>query len=865
MEMPVIDFAQVNSTTTWSQPHDVELGQPDTEGLPIRITGNDPYFSASTVTFPVREPLWVNLRLRSEAGGNAQLFYFEKSPSEEHSIRFFVPPGRWVDVRVPLPALWAETHFRFDPPGTSGTCHLRRMAFELRPAIKAPDWPRPALPAISPKARRLRAGSLELAYEPSTWGSFSIQINGQPYASGHTRALLGYTVGEPRWLSLTNTVTLSTRASNLVARTSIKDPDGALWQLEQRFHRSTKSDAMDVQSIVTVDRERQVVYLPMWTHFSGMASVGTNKTQGLFAGLEYLENEPSSSKADLTVPASLRLVPHSYKITFPLMALAADGHYLGMTWEPSPQIAALHDSPDRLFHSGGHLMGLIFPGADPGQREDGEILPYGPVTLKANQPLETSLTLMAGTGDTVVPAIRQYVAQRGLPSLPTPGYTSNAFHRLEAHAWLDSKIRDGNRFRHAVGDNFPAGLPADASYYMDWLATALPGTDLERRLRETALAARAGIPVGQLNSSSIGHVRHPVAALVYGGVVENATVALTQGRQMAAGFPANGSILYTRPSGKTDLGATHSSREANGLAAGPVSGLLERALFTGDAELIHHALQAVETLEKFHHTVPRGAQTWEVPLHTPDILASAYLVRIYTQAYELTGQTKYLDDARYWAWTGVPFVYLSPPTSRPVGAYATIAVFGATEYVAPVWMGLPVQWCGLVYADALRRFARYDSTGPWSKLADGIAASGMQQVHPAAETDKQGLLPDSFDLINQVQNPVPINPATLMSQTIPAGGSEPLYDYQVFRVNGVTVHAPGPISDVRESRGEIHFAVSSWAHGSWYVLINGIKPTSSLRINGQSSAEGVEERIATQGWLVIKLSGPSVLDLQTLP
>ena len=36
---------------------------------------------------------------------------------------------------------------------------------------------------------------------------------------------------------------------------------------------------------------------------------------------------------------------------------------------------------------------------------------------------------------------------------------------------------------------------------------------------------------------------------------------------------------------------------------------------------------------------------------------------------------------------------------------------------APLWIGLPVQWCGLVYGDAIRGFARHDPSGPWIELA----------------------------------------------------------------------------------------------------------------------------------------------------
>ena len=101
--------------------------------------------------------------------------------------------------------------------------------------------------------------------------------------------------------------------------------------------------------------------------------------------------------------------------------------------------------------------------------------------------------------------------------------------------------------------------------------------------------------------------------------------------------------------------------EANGLAGASVAGVLEQGIFSGDVELIREGLRVLKAMDRFRNTVPRGAQTWEVPLHTPDILASAHLVKAYTIGYELTGDPEYLEQARYWAWTGLPFIYLTQP------------------------------------------------------------------------------------------------------------------------------------------------------------------------------------------------------------
>ena len=222
-------------------------------------------------------------------------------------------------------------------------------------------------------------------------------------------------------------------------------------------------------------------------------------------------------------------------------------------------------------------------------------------------------------------------------------------------------------------------------------------------------------------------------------------------------FQPDGSVRYRASSGDTDYGRTHFCDEASGLTAAPVHQLLEAAVYAGDRNAAEEGLRLLRILEKrFAHGVPRRAQTWEIPLHTPDILASAYLVKAFALGYELTGEAELLEAAKYWAWTGVPFVFLVNPTESrepgAVGPFATTPVLGATNWVAPNWIGLPVQWCGLVYADGLRQLARLDEGGPWKKLAEGIAASGILQTYPP-DDPHHGLLPDSFNLLAQSRNP----------------------------------------------------------------------------------------------------------------
>ena len=741
----------------------------------------------------------------------------------------------------------------------------------LPAAASLPQFLKPTPVAFSTDALSVHSERLELRHSSSVLGGFEVQVDGKPMGIGQNHPMLAYVIsGELRWLDLAEApqrkLSVSKQRDSLAVEAKFADADGANWTLNQLFTPSSSGSALDIRVGFTCDHERAVAFLPMFIVFPGAGSFGTVKGQGLLAGLEYLENEPSSSEADIIGPASKRRVPDNLKLTFPLMAIQNDHCYLALVWQMRPHFCALFDSPDRVFGSSGHVIGILYPGSDGKNRTEGSLLPKVTQTLAAGESIVLQATLMGGRGDSVVPAIRQYVALRPLPPLPVTldfqTYVSTA-----AGGWLDSKIRQGALFRHAVADGgFPPGHAADAAVWMDWLASRTQQPELATRLRDTAKEALAGIAPADIDASGVGHVRYPVASLIHGHVAEAAERAEQNGRALLARFESDLSVKYHPQPGGPDYAKTHSSNEANGFTSRPVLDLLEAAAFSGNRELVEAALARLRAMDKFHNGVPRGAQTWECPLHIPDILASAQMVRAYTLGYELSnGDPALLEEARYWAWTGVPFVYLVNPTPQPVGLYGTIAVFGATQWRAPVWLGLPVQWCGLVYSDALYRLARHDPTGPWKHLADGITVSGVQQAWPTADKDLQGLLPDSFVLRAQHRNGPAINPGTLLASASRFYSQAPLYDFYIPRTTGVRIHAPGPITRARILSDPRHlsFEVESWVNGPYWVLINGLLGKPVLKIDNQVTECAAPHQFQEkEGRLILRLEGKTQIALE---
>jgi hypothetical protein len=184
--------------------------------------------------------------------------------------------------------------------------------------------------------------------------------------------------------------------------------------------------------------------------------------------------------------------------------------------------------------------------------------------------------------------------------------------------------------------------------------------------------------------------------------------------------------------------------------------VLRYAKATGDKEAIELGLKGLKYLES--QLRPEGAQTWELQLHVPDVLAAAHVVDCYVAAYELTRNEEFLDQARLWAYRGLPFIYLWNPADRPIMRYGSIPVFGATWFTG-AWFGRIVQWNGLVYANSLLGLAEHDRTLDWRKIAEGITISGIQQQRPIDHSTYKfrdnipdcghaGMYPDAYSAVN---------------------------------------------------------------------------------------------------------------------
>ena len=184
--------------------------------------------------------------------------------------------------------------------------------------------------------------------------------------------------------------------------------------------------------------------------------------------------------------------------------------------------------------------------------------------------------------------------------------------------------------------------------------------------------------------------------------------------------------------------------------------------------------------------------------------------------------------------------FVDPPTDapNPVGRYATIGVMGATNWAAPNWIGLPVQWCGLVYSAALVDLAEIETDAGlaalWRHLAKGITASGVDQSYLPSDGEKVGLLPDSFALVEQVRREPPINPGTVQGNVSNFIGL-PFYRVARAVAGGKTlVHVPGRATARKPQAGELaRVEIAAWPKAPYKVFFSRVQKPAAVKANGQ--------------------------------
>jgi hypothetical protein len=588
--------------------------------------------------------------------------------------------------------------------------------------------------------------------------------------------------------------------------------------------------------------------------YPGELSFGSLKNEALFPGLEWLvDDEVSSNTLDIASPFNLRTVPDPTKVTIPLMAIRYNSSLVALLWNPyiswdgiNKQLQPQFASPNWIENQNNHLLSLLVPTV-PNWVKENHNEAYLLYELKQGKHLSISFIVYAANSDTVLDAVKEWIRIFGLPNPEFPRSFDEEL-TLSMQAYLSSLWTPKKGWSHASGWN-PEPFPG---YAFLLLLTNFQEEDptlkneLALRFNESLSLALSKGPAYLASSSGL-HIPGWQLPFYVGYLEEGLSSVKNYIYSLISTQNLEGEWSFQPSESTKDLG-TAGAKEL-GTTATPAAEVLRYARITGDKYALASGLKALEAMKKYR--IPRAAQTWEIPVHTPDILASARAIDAYLEGYVATGNKEYLERAKYWAYTGLPFVYLWGREDRQVMLYATIPVYGATHYRAPVWIGRPVQWCGLVYAYELLRLSKYDNSFPWEIVGEGILSSGMrQQVTSGSLT---GTFPDSWDLIKNVAYGPYINPEDLVKPTLALKGFDPDLNTIVLRTSrgNITVTTPSKILEAEANNTQIKLKLSFFKNESNYILVSNFKAysVSNLSEGKLSYAENLDN--ATEGWKIL--------------
>ncbi len=606
---------------------------------------------------------------------------------------------------------------------------------------------------------------------------------------------------------------------------------------------------------------------------------GAQRDFAIFPGLEYLESdEPSSSTRDLAPPHNDRRVPAVYELATPVMAVQSKNRLTALLWDAGQEwlpgrrhLAAHFLAPSEdsgLAHTraalfvppvGVHLEKNAFEASTPVDvaadstiRLDAVLVVDHASRYASNAKRGTGIVGGPHRGGLVLEAMRHYFDAFGLPRpMPAP------------RGWTEEKALCRHAYFGAIWNEDPPGIRHCVNWKPDLLvghalpllldrrdgADAQTAAEIDRRVDKLLSYAMSQRGPGWLWRDNGCHIALGELPYYRGWLPENLASLRDQGRRYLT--HRRDGLWRWYPGSPKHATLGDAGGHTLGSAARSAWVVLRAARLSGDPELATRALDALKQLERYD--VPRGAQMWECPLYQPDILASAYAIRAYCEAYRLTGDRGHLAYARYWAWTGLPFLYLweIDAETYPTMRYNVISVIGSTFHTHS-WIGLPVVWCGLVYAYALQDLALFDESFDWRTIALGIVRSTEWQQY--ADGPNKGCYPDSWSLADNEPRPADISPENILINEFRLRGLSPHIRHRRLESRGSSagVAQLNSAADILAVKGSVDAGSLTIAlrgtpgYGHFTTLAPVAEPTSSSLERVPDSA--ALER-AVEGWL----------------
>jgi hypothetical protein len=642
---------------------------------------------------------------------------------------------------------------------------------------------------------------------------------------------------------------------------SIRDHAGARWTFTLSL-RALNAQTLQAEYACVPDRPREILAFEGPMLLVGDGSTADAKQEAILPGLEWLApDEVSSSDLDIAKdhPDRVRFVPHPHKVTVPAMGVKTPLATVGLLWNMYDQWAKGQDRlqpvfavPDRLQGTAAHRLGLIAPNVPAGLGEN-RLTAEKPFRVAPNAPLRLRAHLYVNpqARDALSVVDAWFAHFRPDPPLPAPQGDDLRQIAWSMKAYTDSLwVSDEEGWLPFQGGPAIWSRPAfrlDYVYDLLKALTILPN-------HPDAAAWRAMVERAQSRVSMVGIPQAEDMQFEHGDS-ENA-LSFLRSRALELMQSQNPDGSWGFDADRRDTGVFKGfdyhllgppDAVELGTCARNAYEILRYARISGSVEAYRVGAKTLEFMRRF--TIPRAAQVWEVPVHTPDILAAADAIDAYIEGYWFSGDQRWLAEARRWARAGLPFLYVWNAPNKPWMRYGSIPVFGATWYVGS-WFGNIVQWNGLRYAYALIKLCETDKTAPalWKQVALGITRSAMYQQSTSGKNIT--LWPDSYHTITDVRVAWDFAPRQILKNVYHFLGREE--EPRTLRLpSGIRISSRAATIRVSESGDTLRVVLRHPSGERGNLLVSGVSRPQAVYLNGQavSEVEQIPPKMAGQaGW-----------------
>ncbi|MBI5394204.1 MAG: hypothetical protein HZA91_02790, partial [Verrucomicrobia bacterium] len=615
------------------------------------------------------------------------------------------------------------------------------------------------------------------------------------------------------------------------------------WRLAVKFTPIASQLVFAARYTLTAAAPRKLLAFDGPMLYAGEGNGCIAKTDALFPGLEWLVGgEESSSALDFAPdhPDRVRYVPHPAKVTIPLMAVRSAAGAVGLLWRDAMGQQPVFASPDNFEHRNGHLMGLMLPTVADGLPENAREC-IEPVAMPAGaaRAIEAEIFVQRDAPDALA-AMDLWFKRNGVPEpMPIPRGSYIAEVAFSTRAYMQTLWDEEGQgwwpYRGGPALNNKVAPRPDFCFDLLMASRLLPESKPELSAkclgRANRIAEKAGFAphTGDDLQFASGNAFTGVESLA-----QAAASAMSSQRDDGSWrFDADRKDEGVfKGYDYHELGADDAAEL--GTCARNAYTALRLARITGDGEALAAGLRALRFMQRF--TVPRAAQVWEVPVHSPDILAASDAIEACLEAWWLTGDAAHLAQARRWARAGLPFVYQWNPPDKPWLRHASIAVFGAS-WMKWSWIGRPVQWNGLRYANALLKLTPHDTGFPWQRVAEGILRSAMYQQ----STDEKdiALWPDSVGAIDGKKSGWIFAPRHILTGVYRLLGHDEEPSTLIMRRGAMPllVTSRARFDKVTDGGGWVSFELEFPADEPGPVMIAGVAKPSDVIVDGKPANE----------------------------